>query len=523
MVSCVMRFALLIISLVFIVALSPVKESAAAEIPEIIGVITSDTDHTLFGLQIVPMGDQNGDGFDDIIIWDFRPSAYLYMGGGTLDTLPHLQFDSVQNRVSNVGDIDGDGIADLAVNGRGPSQWRLNLYLSAGNLDTVRDHTFGVGVIQPLGFAVNGNDINANGSTELILADAQFKSILLYELSTPIDSGNDLLITPANYDSTEYRVFGEGIISGDFNGDDTTDFAASLRIGNFSKAEVLFYWGGQDFDTLPDFVLTRPGPFVNGADEFGAILINLGDVNGDGFDDIHIQGGDEGDSSSFVFFCGPLLDSIPDVVITDDSFTAGAAGDINNDGFADLITGFGIQSSSFSWVKVYFGGPAMDSLEDIHIDVSDIIGWQHLWGMQVNGVGDINGDTIDDFAVATVGSGDRGQVYIFAGTDIATDVVIVEDHPLPTDFELHQNYPNPFNPETTIEFSLTKRDKVELTIHNLLGQKVRRLAHRTFSAGVHRLVWDGADDGGAAVASGVYFYKLRGTGGVLSRKMLLLK
>ena len=91
-------------------------------------------------------------------------------------------------------------------------------------------------------------------------------------------------------------------------------------------------------------------------------------------------------------------------------------------------------------------------------------------------------------------------------------------------FSLHQNYPNPFNPSTTISFSIPKESKVELTVYNIKGQKVRTLAHGKFDKGYHQIIWNSKDDKGKSTASGIYFYKLKVNGKDKSvRKCLLLK
>ena len=94
---------------------------------------------------------------------------------------------------------------------------------------------------------------------------------------------------------------------------------------------------------------------------------------------------------------------------------------------------------------------------------------------------------------------------------------------MPLTFSLEQNYPNPFNSGTTLEFSLSRRSAVELTIHNTLGQIVSTLLSEERSAGDHRLTWDGRDDFGRTVSSGVYFYRIEAGDFVTTRKMLLLK
>jgi hypothetical protein len=88
---------------------------------------------------------------------------------------------------------------------------------------------------------------------------------------------------------------------------------------------------------------------------------------------------------------------------------------------------------------------------------------------------------------------------------------------------LSQNYPNPFNPQTTIAFSLKERGRVSLAIFNVAGERVRTLAEESLAAGPHTKVWDGRDNHGQPVSSGVYFYRLRAAGYEQTRKMVLLK
>ncbi|NIT55318.1 MAG: T9SS type A sorting domain-containing protein, partial [Aliifodinibius sp.] len=85
-------------------------------------------------------------------------------------------------------------------------------------------------------------------------------------------------------------------------------------------------------------------------------------------------------------------------------------------------------------------------------------------------------------------------------------------------FVLYQNYPNPFNPETVISYQLPVASDVELSVYNILGQKVRTLVKGRQSAGRHEVTWDGRDDGGVKVSSGVYVYQLKIGKTVLSRK-----
>jgi uncharacterized membrane protein len=98
-----------------------------------------------------------------------------------------------------------------------------------------------------------------------------------------------------------------------------------------------------------------------------------------------------------------------------------------------------------------------------------------------------------------------------------------DDYILPGKFALAQNYPNPFNMETLIRFSLARSAEIELSIYDVLGRKMRTLVAGYLPAGEHILGWDGIDQHGSEVASGVYFYRLTGGAAALTRKMVLLK
>jgi hypothetical protein len=94
---------------------------------------------------------------------------------------------------------------------------------------------------------------------------------------------------------------------------------------------------------------------------------------------------------------------------------------------------------------------------------------------------------------------------------------------LPNRFALQQNHPNPFNAATTIAFTLERADRVRLVIYDLLGRRVKTIMDEDLSSGSHTAAWDGKDDYGADVTTGVYFYRLTAGNQVSSRKMVLLK
>jgi hypothetical protein len=94
---------------------------------------------------------------------------------------------------------------------------------------------------------------------------------------------------------------------------------------------------------------------------------------------------------------------------------------------------------------------------------------------------------------------------------------------LPREYYLAQNYPNPFNPTTMIHYELPRGSGVNLSIYNLLGQKVKTLVEGWKPAGRYDVAWQGDNDLGARVSSGVYIYRIDAGEYRRSLKMLLMK
>ena len=124
-----------------------------------------------------------------------------------------------------------------------------------------------------------------------------------------------------------------------------------------------------------------------------------------------------------------------------------------------------------------------------------------------------------------------GKVFFdeFALAPISNVIVGVDDKPIadkgliPSRYELYQNYPNPFNPSTVIEYALPEASHVRIEIYNLAGQRIKTLISSYHNPGRYKVYWDGTDDNGLKVASGVYIYRLVAGNNIVAKKMLLLK
>jgi hypothetical protein len=108
----------------------------------------------------------------------------------------------------------------------------------------------------------------------------------------------------------------------------------------------------------------------------------------------------------------------------------------------------------------------------------------------------------------------------------ANATVAIEDEKylnMPTDYVLHNNYPNPFNPETNIQFDIPENGNVSLKIYNMLGQEIKTLVEETKNAGTHMVQWDGRNENGQSIPSGVYIYRLIAENFTATKKMSLMK
>jgi len=141
---------------------------------------------------------------------------------------------------------------------------------------------------------------------------------------------------------------------------------------------------------------------------------------------------------------------------------------------------------------------------------------------------DYTGDYAWRSRVAIDGSGTPHVVYRDASTSEVKHATrnwptTVSDEPRPATFGIVSVAPNPFNPSTRIAFQIPDRATVEVAAYDVLGRRVRLLAERTFGPGLHSEVWDGLDDGGDSVASGVYFIRVTTPTRSDVRRVVLLK
>ncbi len=472
------------------------------------------------GIFFSPLGDINGDGYDDIALArlaSFSPKEVMvYYGGITPDTIKDmtLRFGDIDgNR-----DFDGDGINDISIVTY-DSTWLI--YKGFGDsIGTVPADSISVPEREAKFKFIEGGYVNPDSYADYLISSwsVEIDSNRIRYFESPFVNRVSSWQYVERIGQHDLRSF--GFI--DYNCDSIQDIYLGLLAGVDSVGSVKIFYG-PTFSSTPDVIIEAPVGFdsVN-VRRFVESCSNIGDVDGDGCDDLYVQF----EFTPLIYRGSLTPDTLFDYQLELSSAHANRLGDVNGDGDNDFLVRNSGRSASGS-VDLYLGGVEFDIFVDVYVvkgdlppTLQDFIGWR------LEQAGDMNGDGFDDimFASQNFAGGEPGDVWIMkGGVDIVTDVEDDDDIVLPESFQLNQNYPNPFNPETTIEFSLTRREYVSLNIYNILGQQVRELVNESLGAGHFRISWDGTDDARNSVASGIYYYQLKTDNSIQAKKMLLLK
>lgn len=169
---------------------------------------------------------------------------------------------------------------------------------------------------------------------------------------------------------------------------------------------------------------------------------------------------------------------------------------------------------------------SLDPIENVHITIGSAEGYTDANGFYSILVEDGVYSMLfehDDYNTATA----QNIVIIPIETttyNCSLTPLVSNNNELPLITELQGNYPNPFNPSTTISFSISENSiRTELIVYNIRGQKVKALINDNLSAGKHEIEWNGKDDFGKSVASGIYFYKMKAGKYKFTKKMILME
>ncbi len=467
---------------------------------------------------------------------------------------------------NTLGDVDGDGDADLVV--LAPGGWTIAASDGWGGLvpsgQVLRPSQDGFAPIREIA----GGDLDGDGLLDLVfsLADRDGRTTVL-RLNRGEDGFATILQLPDSYLI--------GLADGDGDGDvdlvvlDLDDLSANVIMwindgaGGFAHSDRFFLdteedlrafplplagqpvgeavyllWNRGCFESVGPWRLTQPWaarpppPLFFDAEVNPCHLNLLADLNGDGA--VELVGTPElnlfFDFDALPTYHGLALWRVdpsggverhtllgPQVLVPDPHFYEGVlTRDLTGDGLLDLAV-----------VDVNVAtGPALVVLVGQRDGVPVVEGRYRLPGIGKEVLaGDVNGDGAIDLVVLGRSMEGNGGAFVFLNQGIpAATAIAAETATMPTAFALGANYPNPFNPATTIPVVVpAEAGDVDLTIYNVLGQPVRQVWAGPLTAGEHRLAWDGRDGQGQPVAAGVYVVRLHQGDQTRIRKMVKLE
>jgi len=502
--------------------------------------------------------DYNCDGRDDLVVLaqNLIPNAsefpyvkrgrlYFYMGrpyfNNNTDTLFTITRRGITDSLGSIydlisSDLNGDGFKDVIgiqmyhPPSTAPYESGLTVFYSNAQCDTIPDFQYmlynpNLDTREILRDCQNLGDINGDGCedvgfTRVIRYFTSWSLPILYDAEYYILYGDPVsphveLLCNLNLQS-EWYLYPKMRGIGNINNDAFDDFLITYRHNEMNRHINAVIYGNTVIDTL-----ITDEQLIYAGDDSGSYC---GDMNGDGVDDfVGVWGGR---FNPKVWFGGNFNFSQPSLIL--DSPASGCLGfshgDLNGDGYEDLIFGDDNMFNHYGRFCISLGDPYPNSSTDLIIDPPVYVNPYTFFG-RTTSTGDLNCDGYDDIAVSACDPGGSpyspGTAYVYAGNANLTETTVSVDDSIPPASGLSfKAYPNPFNPNIYFELKNAGKEKsLKIDIFNLKGQKVDSIKLNGGQIKKGKVLWQANN-----MPSGIYICQLKANDQIIaSRKVTLLK
>jgi len=438
-----------------------------------------------FGGAVSGAGDINSDGYPDIIVGarkedsgssiEFNGRVYIFSGvdGTVMRVLDSMESDGKNfgASVSDIGDVNNDGFPDVIVGATGEAGGKGRVYVISVPTGEILWSCTGNSVYEYIGYAVSGaGDVNGDGHPDLIV----------------------------------------GCYDGDPGG-----------LENAGEAYV--------YDVVSDqrlYTLTSPNGEEYG--DFGCSVSDAGDLDGDGRSDLLVGARYEGSGGRAYAFSGAtagLLHTFSYPQPGKFGSTVSSLGDLDGDGRPEIIVGaYSVDTDSIDAGRAFiFSGASGDLLYTLESPNETTEGY---FGVSISGAGDVNNDGFDDVVVGAPGENpggsprDAGRAYIFDLMGVSAEPGTIE--PLVSGLRLVGPYPNPTSGrvEISLEIQEEGQRRVDLSLYDITGRRVNRVLSRELSGGsTVKLTWVPK----STTPSGVYWWRLSAGDKSVEKAMVIVR